>query len=126
MSAASIIGRGIPPPPSPQLVVLAFAGLPDEVVDQLNEVGWLLPFVAVVVPVGLIASLAFAKLSYVVLAIAQMAAIIFGLRALNAHLRREGFTNYQVRMTLIPCYLVACFLTNIAAVISLGIVRKFL
>jgi len=111
--------------PFAMLAVLALAGLPDDIRDQIDQIGWLLPFLAIIVPVGLICALAFAQAGYVFLGIAQLAAIICGLRALGTHLRRERFTESQLKMMAIPCYLVACFLTNIAVIIAIGVIHKF-
>ncbi len=67
-------------PLEPASLLLAVAGLPDDLLDQVNTIGWFLPFLALVVPVGLIFSLAVARLGYVILGLAQLAAIIIGLR----------------------------------------------
>jgi len=105
--------------------MLAFAGLSDNALDQLNSIGWFLPFFALVIPVALVLFVIFGNVSYLLLSLAQAATIIFALRHLHSHLRRQGFSSYQVRITLAPCYLVACFTTNIVALIGVGIIRKF-
>jgi len=107
------------------LPFLAFAGMSDESLDQINHVGWFLPLLALVIPVTLILFLAFGKLIYVFLALVQGAAIFYGLKALVSHLRHQGFSSDQVRLMLAPCYLVACFGTNIVALIGVGVIRKF-
>ena len=112
-------------PPFPLLHVLAVAGLPDEISGQVDQIGWFLPLFTIVVPIGLIAALAIARAGYVILGIAQIAAIAFGLRALRIHLRHSGFSRSQIRMILYPSYLIACFLTNVAVLISIGLVHKF-
>ena len=112
-------------PPFPLLQVLAVAGLPDEISGPVDQIGWFLPFFAIAIPVGLMVALAFARAGYVILGIVQIAAIAFGLRGLRLHLRHSGFSRSQIRMILYPSYLIACFLTNIAVLISIGLAHKF-
>jgi hypothetical protein len=101
------------------------AGLSDDLSGQIDQIGWFLPLFAITVPVGVIVGLIFAKAGYVILGIAQIAAIAFGLRALRHHLRHSGFSRAQIRMALYPSYLIACFLTNIFVLISIGLIHKF-
>jgi hypothetical protein len=112
-------------PPFPTLQILAIAGLPDDVSGPIDNIGWFLPLFAIAVPIGVMIALAFARAGYVVLALAQIAAIAFGLRALRRHLRHSGFSRGQIRMVLYPSYLIACFVTNVAVLISIGLAHKF-
>ncbi|HEY3901146.1 MAG TPA: hypothetical protein VGM54_21225 [Chthoniobacter sp.] len=112
-------------PPFPALQILALAGLPNDLAGPIDQIGWFLPFFAITVPVGLIAAVVFARAGYVILGVAQIAGIAFGLRALRRHLRHSGFSRAQIRMALYPSYLIACFLTNIAVLISIGLAHKF-
>jgi hypothetical protein len=105
--------------------MLASARIPDDTLDLINQVGWFLPFVLLIVPMALIFALLFGKAVYVILAVVQVAGIAVGLRAIVAHLRRTRFNSYQVKLMLGPCYLVACFVTNIVELVGVGIVRKF-
>jgi hypothetical protein len=107
------------------LPFLAFAGLPSDAVAHLNQIGWFLPFCALIIPVALILFFVFGSVGYLLLAVAQSAAIFCGLRGLISHLRHRHFTSYQVRLMLAPSYLVACFATNIITLIGVGVIRKF-
>jgi hypothetical protein len=111
--------------PFPLLQILAITSLPDDLSGQIDQIGWFLPFFAIAVPVGLVVALVFARAGYIILGIAQIVGIAFGLRSLRRHLRHEGFSRSQIRMILYPSYLIACFLTNIAVLISIGLVHKF-
>jgi hypothetical protein len=105
--------------------MLASAGLSGDTLDLLNQVGWFLPFLALFVPVGLIFALATPTALYLVLGLVQLAAITCGLRTLMAHLRHSGFSSYHLKLAIIPFYLVICFITNIAAILAIGLVQKF-
>jgi len=107
-----------------QTLFLAFAGLSDETMDQLNHVGWFLPFFLIVLPVSLILFLAVGNPSSFVLLGLQAAAIYYGLRALSTHLRRSSFSSFQITMMLGPLYLVACFVTNIFALLGFELIHK--
>ena len=98
---------------------LALAGLSQDTLDQLNQVGWFLPFLILVLPVSLVLFLAVSSPAYLVLFGLQAAAIYYGLRALMAHLRRSGFTSFQIKIMLGPLYLIACFVTNLLALLGM-------
>jgi hypothetical protein len=104
--------------------LIAVAGLPREFLDLLNQVGWFLPFLALIMPVSLILFLAIPKLSYLLLLAIQAAALYYSLRALALHLRRSRFATIQIRMAMLSSYLVACFVTNILSVLLLPLIRK--
>jgi len=108
-----------------QPLFVALAGLPDDTLDQLNQVGWFLPFFALILPVSLLLLLAIGKPAYFVLFGLQTAALYFGFRAIVSHLRHNGFTSFQVSIALAPLYLVGCFITNILALIGFGLIHKF-
>jgi hypothetical protein len=55
----------------------------------------------------------------------QGAAIYYGLRALAAHLRHSGYTSFQVKLMLGPSYLIACFVTNIFALLGVNLIHRF-
>ena len=93
--------------------------------DQLNQVGWFLPFLILVLPVSLVLFLAVSTPAYFVLLGLQGSAIYYGLRALATHLRRSGFTNFQVKMMLGPFYLIACFVTNLFALLGVKLIHRF-
>jgi len=84
--------------------LLAFAGLSAETLDQLNQVGWFLPFFSLVLPVSLILFLALSQPIYFVLLCVQGTALYLGLRAFVTHLRRHGFTSFQVKIMMGPMY----------------------
>ena len=115
----------LPPPPVSPLLLLAAAGISDDVTDQLDRVGWFLPFLALIIPASIILFFAIPNAIYAALVAAQITGMGFGLRALIAHLRRTGFTSFQVRIMLGPLYLIACFATNIVAFLAFGILHKF-
>src|ERR1700678_4344224 len=97
--------------------MLAVAGLSDEVLEQVDQVGWFLPFLALIIPVSILLFFAVPKALYAVLVAAQIAGLVFGLHAVLAHLRRTGFTSFQLKIMLGPLYLITCFATNIVALL---------
>ncbi|MDR3406185.1 MAG: hypothetical protein P4L99_27120 [Chthoniobacter sp.] len=109
-----------------QTLFVALAGLPDDTLDQLNQVGWFLPFFALVLPISLILVVALGKPAYCVLFALQATALYFGFRVTTARLRRHGFTSFQVSVALAPLYLVGCFITNIFALIGFSLIQRFI
>jgi len=107
------------------LLTLAEAAIPDDLIDQVDHVGWFLPFLGLVIPVSLILFFVVPRLLFAALLLAQLAGVYFGLRAVFAHLRRTGFNSYQVKIMLGPLYLVACFATNLVVLLIVGIIHKF-
>jgi hypothetical protein len=105
---------------------LAFAGLPDEMLDQLNEVGWFLPFLALILPVSLILLLALGKPVYIFLFALQGGALYYGSRAFGRHLRRSHFTSMQVKMALGPIYLLGCFVTNLFVILGYDLIHRLI
>jgi len=108
-----------------QTLFVAFAGLPDDTLDQLNQVGWFLPFFALILPVSLLLVIVLGKPAYFILFALQVAALHFGFQAAIARMRRHGFTSFQVSVALAPLYLVGCFITNIFALIGFGLIHRF-
>ena len=106
-------------------LLLAVAERSDEIVDQVNQVGWFLPFLLLIVPVSIVLFFVLGKALYALLLAAQIAGLALALRAIVAHLRRTGFTSFQVKIMLGPLYLVVCFATNIVVLLVFGIIRKF-
>ena len=107
------------------LLMLAVAGLSDDSLNQINQIGWFLPFIALIVPVSILLFFKFAQALFAGLVVAQFGGIYFSLRAVRGHLKRSGFTSYQTRLMLGPLYLIACFATNIVALLVLGVAHKF-
>ena len=107
------------------LLLPAVASLSDDSVSQIDQVGWFLPLFAIAVPVSVILFFKFAQALFAALVVAQIAGIDFALRAVRTHLRRSGYTSYQVKIMLGPLYLIACFATNIVALLIFGVAHKF-
>ena len=108
-----------------QTLLLAFGGLSGETTDLLDQVGWFLPFLALILPVSLILFFAIGTFAYFALLGVQGSSLYFGLRAVVAHLRRRGFSRGQVKLMFGPIYLVACFITNILALVAVNLIRKW-
>ncbi|MEP6672988.1 MAG: hypothetical protein ABJF10_27750 [Chthoniobacter sp.] len=109
-----------------QTLFVALAGLPDDTLDQLNQVGWFLPILALILPVSLLLVVVIGKPSYFVLFVLQAAGLYFGFQTIIARLRRNGFTNFQVGVALAPLYLVGCFITNLLVLVGYGLIQKFI
>jgi hypothetical protein len=108
------------------LLLLNFASLSSDSLDQIDQVGWFLPFLALLIPVSILLFFKFAQALFAILVVAQIAGIYFALRAVRMHLRRSGFTNHQFKIMLGPLYLIACFATNIVALLLVGIIHRYL
>lgn len=111
-------------PPVSQTLFLAFAGLSPETTDLLDQVGWFLPFLALVLPISLILFLAISNVTWFLLLGLQGSTLYVGLRFVVWHLRHRGFSSLQAKMMLGPIYLVACFLTNILVLLAYDLLRR--
>ncbi len=98
--------------------------MPDDLLQLANEAGWFLPFLALILPIPFILLVALGKVIYALGLAAQLAIFTVTVRLFTRHLRRSGFTGFQVKIMLGPLYLIMCFASNLIILVIMGLAHR--